>query len=249
MNKKRLSNRIALRLVYQDETPFGSALTNRCDAFLRNACGEVLAYRQHYGLPQVIAKTRELLSAIRNSGKLDGIYKSSQCLSEKWLYPDSDKVKPVALQLEEGIGTIIATIPLGLSLSRDLAAYLGEWQWGASPPTNSHARTLWEQFESLGVLLREDKMAPRSQLGQATFIGHSTLRISDGDCSLLIDPFLLPKSSLYSPSDQPLTLDELGKPDAVFITHSHPDHFDLGTLLRLGSQVPIFVPEVVRESV
>jgi L-ascorbate metabolism protein UlaG (beta-lactamase superfamily) len=35
----------------------------------------------------------------------------------------------------------------------------------------------------------------------------------------------------------------------VLITHSHPDHFDLGTLLRLGVDTPIHVPAVERESV
>jgi L-ascorbate metabolism protein UlaG (beta-lactamase superfamily) len=34
----------------------------------------------------------------------------------------------------------------------------------------------------------------------------------------------------------------------VFITHSHPDHYDLSTLLRLGRDVTIVVPEVERES-
>jgi len=35
----------------------------------------------------------------------------------------------------------------------------------------------------------------------------------------------------------------------VFITHCHPDHYDLGTLLRFGHDVPIWVPEVARESI
>ena len=34
----------------------------------------------------------------------------------------------------------------------------------------------------------------------------------------------------------------------VIVTHSHPDHFDLATLLRLGRATPIVVPEVPRES-
>ncbi|OLE02477.1 MAG: hypothetical protein AUI36_43360 [Cyanobacteria bacterium 13_1_40CM_2_61_4] len=36
--------------------------------------------------------------------------------------------------------------------------------------------------------------------------------------------------------------------DAVFITHSHPDHFDLSTLIRLDPNTVIYVPEVERES-
>jgi hypothetical protein len=35
----------------------------------------------------------------------------------------------------------------------------------------------------------------------------------------------------------------------VLVTHSHPDHFDPGTLLRLGHDCPIVVPQVARESV
>jgi L-ascorbate metabolism protein UlaG (beta-lactamase superfamily) len=38
------------------------------------------------------------------------------------------------------------------------------------------------------------------------------------------------------------------QPDALLITHSHGDHYDLSTLLRFGAQVRIIVPFVERES-
>jgi L-ascorbate metabolism protein UlaG (beta-lactamase superfamily) len=107
----------------------------------------------------------------------------------------------------------------------------------------------WNALGDYGALVEVNELSVKPQLGHATFVGHSTLRLSDGNFSILFDPFLLPKSEIYPPNYQPLSLEEMGQPDAVFITHSHPDHFDLGTLLRVVANTPIFVPEVKRESV
>jgi len=59
----------------------------------------------------------------------------------------------------------------------------------------------------------------------------------------------MPRSSLYPRDWQPPNMSELVSPDAVFLTHSHFDHYDPGALLRLGSDTPIYVPAVSRESV
>jgi hypothetical protein len=64
----------------------------------------------------------------------------------------------------------------------------------------------------------------------------------------MIDPFFLPPSPEFPKAYQPIAACELPHPDAVFITHSHPDHFDIGSLLFFGADTPIYVPEVDRES-
>lgn len=248
MTRRRLSNKIGFQLIYQDETTFGSAVTGKCDTTIRLYCNSIMAHRQQYGLSDVVAHSRELLAATMTPGGLADLYERPGVLREDWLYPDTKAVQPVALQLERNIGERVVILELSPHLLSDLALYLGEWQQGSAAPTTSIARELWNVLNDYGALVEATLPAP-SVLGHATFVGHSTLRLCDGKSSILFDPFLLPKSEVYPPNYQPLSLEELGQPHAVFITHSHPDHFDLGTLLRIGADTPIFVPEVQRESV
>lgn len=249
MIRRKLSSKIGFQLIYQDETLYGSALSGKCDQTIRRYCANIITHRQRYGLGNVVAHTRELLTAAIVSGGLADVYERSGVLRADWLYPDATAVKPIALQLERNIHENIAVLELSPQLLGELALYLGEWEQGSTTPTTPIARELWDVLNGYGALVPVDPEFVPPQLGHATFVGHSTLRLSDGDSNILFDPFLLPKSEIYPPHYQPLSLEDMGQPTAVFITHSHPDHFDLGTLLRIGINTPIFVPEVQRESV
>ncbi|MEH1869204.1 MAG: MBL fold metallo-hydrolase [Nostoc sp.] len=249
MIRQRLSSSIKFQLIYQDETKFGSAVTGQCDTTIRRYCASITAHRNRYGLANVVAHARELLAQTMVPGGLADLYQRPNVLLEDWLYPDPKAVKPVALELERNIGETIVIQKLSPNLLSELALYLGEWQEGSNAPTTTIARELWNALDDYGALVEVNEPSVKPQLGHATFVGHSTLRLSDGKFSILFDPFLLPKSEIYPPNYQPLSLEEMGQPDAVFITHSHPDHFDLGTLLRVVANTPIFVPEVKRESV
>jgi L-ascorbate metabolism protein UlaG (beta-lactamase superfamily) len=249
MTKKRLSDKIRFSIVYQDRTRFGSAITNQCDVTLREYCSEILAYRDRYGLQQTIAAAPELIAQSLVMGNLSELYTSDGELLTDWLYPDSHAVQPRSLRLERDFGETITEIDLPVDLWSDLASYLGEWELGANPPTNSSAIELWKVLEGCAALV--DTTLPTEDSNQAgvRFVGHATVQISDGDRQIIFDPFILPKSDLLPIDCQPLSLQDLGRSAAIFITHSHPDHFDLGTLLRVGADTPIFVPEVDRESV
>ncbi len=245
---KKLSNKIRFWLVYQDDTRFGSPVTNRADQTVRDLCSNIIQHRQVYKLPNVIARSRELLAETIIPGGLAELYTQPGQLLEDWLYPVANQVKPIAIDLERNVGELVARIHLPPELFTDLASYLGDWEVGSAPPTHPIAAELWSALNTLDAFDEVDP-SPVTQEKSATFVGHSTVKISDGKTSILFDPFLLPKSDAYPPDYQPLSLQEIGRPDAVFITHSHPDHFDLGTLLRLGADTPIFVPAVERESV
>jgi L-ascorbate metabolism protein UlaG (beta-lactamase superfamily) len=66
---------------------------------------------------------------------------------------------------------------------------------------------------------------------------------------VLIDPLLFANSGQLPAGYAPLQVCDLGRIDAVLITHSHPDHFDPATLMRLSPHVRVIVPFVERESV
>jgi L-ascorbate metabolism protein UlaG (beta-lactamase superfamily) len=80
------------------------------------------------------------------------------------------------------------------------------------------------------------------------FVGHHTSLLRDGGTSTLIDPYFRPSSHLDLPGYAPLHARDLGPIDAVCITHSHGDHFHLGSLLTLPRDTAIFLPKVERES-
>ena len=106
-------------------------------------------------------------------------------------------------------------------------------------------RELVENLEAAGWL--ERATSPDTD-HQGTFVGHNTTLLRGKTGRVLVDPYFRPASVLDLPSYQPMQPRDVGPVDAVLITHSHGDHFHLGSLLQLPREVRIFVPPVERES-
>lgn len=238
--KKRLSEHIKLRVVYADETRFGSLVSGRIDELVRDACAEIGALRSDRGLNYVVQHSSELLARARDTS-LAALYDAREHLRYDCLYPPSDAVKATGLVVESAAGEL-ATIELAPPLIQNLARWFGEWQRGSTRPLSGAARAVWDALDAMGGLT-ESPVRPRLA-GDVLFGGHATVRIGGA----LFDPFLLPWAELYPADYQPVATSELA-PDAVFISHSHPDHFDLGSLLRFGAEAAIYVPYVPRESI
>jgi L-ascorbate metabolism protein UlaG (beta-lactamase superfamily) len=82
----------------------------------------------------------------------------------------------------------------------------------------------------------------------ALFVGHNTVLVASAQARVLVDPYFRPAHPLDRADYQPMQPRDLGRVDAVVITHSHGDHFHLGSLLQLPRDTRIFVPTVARES-
>ncbi|HET9933461.1 MAG TPA: MBL fold metallo-hydrolase [Polyangiaceae bacterium] len=240
---KRLSDHIKLQLIYQDETPFGSLLSGRIDDFVRAACSEIAALRRERGLNHVVKHSCDLLARARR--ELGGLYESRERLREDCLYPPARSVRAMGLVVESAEGEL-ATIELAPRLIANLASWLGEWQSGASRPSTGAARALWDALDSVGALTEAPALSRVP--GDVLFGGHAMVRIGDAGEAALFDPFLLPWSRSYPAEYQPVAASELA-PKLICVSHSHPDHFDLGSLLRFGADTPIYVPHVPRESI
>jgi L-ascorbate metabolism protein UlaG (beta-lactamase superfamily) len=66
--------------------------------------------------------------------------------------------------------------------------------------------------------------------------------------AVVTDPYLV--TPVHDRADyRPLPARLVGALDAVLLTHSHPDHFDPGSLLRLARDTPVVVPVIERESI
>jgi L-ascorbate metabolism protein UlaG (beta-lactamase superfamily) len=79
-------------------------------------------------------------------------------------------------------------------------------------------------------------------------VGHNTVAVRSARSCVVVDPWFFPRARRYGRAGQPLQPRDLGPIDAVLVTHSHPDHFDPGSLLMLGRATRVIVPRVSRES-
>src|SRR5689334_7177182 len=86
---------------------------------------------------------------------------------------------------------------------------------------------------------------------EATYLGHQGWLIESGATRLLADPVLhdgltgMPGDSIAIYPPRRLDLGAFPPVDGVIISHEHPDHLNLPTLLRLDRSVRIFLPDKV----
>jgi L-ascorbate metabolism protein UlaG (beta-lactamase superfamily) len=244
MSHWRLADSAQLSLSYDDRTPFGSALTGGIDRRVRAAIPRAAELRRAGGMAAVVKAGVELLREA-HEGALGQLHVSPERLREECLFPPFGEVRPVRLSVRrEGMRPL--SLPLGPGMAADLACWVSDWQRGGPAPRQAEAATLWQALRDGGALAG-DAEPPAYLDGPALFVGHATVRLGSRGSSVLVDPFLLPRRERYQ-SYQPISHGQL-QPDAILVTHSHPDHFDPATLLRFGPEIPILVPEVDRESI
>lgn len=234
---KRLAGDVRLDVDYEDETPFGSAF-GAADHALRQACTDIFPLRG--SMDDLVRRSRELLARAFERD-LSSWYLRPGQLREECLYPPPERVRPRALTASRE-GQALVTIGIEPEAYGELARWMSEFQRDARRPTSGIGQALYDLLNDAGAFT---DAAPGAVKTEETLVGHATAMVGD---RILVDPFLLPKSPRYPASYQPLGPEDLLPVHAVLVTHSHPDHFDLGTLLRLGAETPIYVPHVERES-
>lgn len=170
-------------------------------------------------------------------------------LRDDVLYPRAEKFKPTVLHLrrdEQGLDVPVRAHdwPLVNELFSTLArgATRAELQSLAQFELTA---TLLDDLDSAGWLERFTKPDETAAL---VYVGHNTTLVRGEKASVLVDPYFRPASQFDLPGFQPMQPRDLGRVDAVLITHSHGDHFHLGSLLQLPRETRFFVPPVERES-
>ena len=246
MTLKRLADDVRLDVLYEDETPFGSAIGGAADHAIRRACPSIFCDEMRANMDDTVRRSRELLGRAF-AHDLGSRYARSGVLREECLFPPADRVKPHAVVATRERERLVA-IGVGEAAHRDLASWFGQLQRGLNRPGSIVGRDIFDLLDGAGALVpTEPGEAEAPPEADVVVVGHATALVGRRE-RLLVDPFLLPTSPRYPASYQPLGVADLLPIDAVFITHSHPDHYDLGTLLRLGPEIPIYVPYVERES-
>jgi L-ascorbate metabolism protein UlaG (beta-lactamase superfamily) len=241
--KLRIRDDAHLALAYDDRTPFGSASSGLSDRLIRRTCRPLFEKFGRLRTEEARCEAPRLLGHCFGTAALGRLYRRPGQLHEDCLYPPPDLVAPRVLNVRVDGRHLRASLAAGLD--RELAHWLGAWSLGSAPPGSGAARTLWDALASVGALCSDECRPPPAEDG-LTFVGHATVAFRRCGTRLVFDPFMPPQHSI-SQGRGPLSASELA-PSAVFITHSHPDHFDVGALLRLGPHTPIYVPVVPRES-
>lgn len=111
-----------------------------------------------------------------------------------------------------------------------------------------HNATVREVISQLNAARWLEPWSAPPTESEVVFVGHNTTLVRGREASVLIDPYFRPASQFDLPGYQPMQPRDVGHVNAVAITHSHGDHFHLGSLLQLPPETRFFVPPVERES-
>jgi L-ascorbate metabolism protein UlaG (beta-lactamase superfamily) len=230
---RSLRDSIELHLEYEDGSPLGTMISGQLEARLKSRFRPLIEMLQ-----------RNARETLERGPSILPEYGLNGSVQEDLVCPDSVDTRPAVLRVDRPNSRPVKMV-LPAPVVSDLASWFGEWQRDAATPASEPARQLWEALSDLDCF--GPARQPSKLRGVATFIGHATVLLRGPRTTILIDPFLLPREAGFPASYQPLTHGDFA-PDAILVTHSHQDHFHIDSLLRIGKDTPIFVPEVQRES-
>lgn len=171
-------------------------------------------------------------------------------LRDEVLFPPAERFAPRVLHLrrdELGLDVPVRARewPLLNELFSTLARGATRAELASFGRANALAAELLANLSAAGWL---EPFNPPDTRAPLLFVGHNTTLVRGRSGAVLVDPYFRPASAVDLPSYQPMQPRDLGPVDAVLITHSHGDHFHLGSLLQLPPETRFFVPPVERES-
>jgi L-ascorbate metabolism protein UlaG (beta-lactamase superfamily) len=259
MTRLRLCANVAIHVVYDDGTTFGSPVSQRPDESTREVYAEIIDLVREHGFAALATAGPAALARIvagdgfRRIADLDGA--GAWRIRPDVLYPDPAAAPPRRLTLTcEDLDQQLA-LDLPLDAWPAVHAMLaGLSERAGADPASAAGRGPHGLLEALCELRFVEQVGeprpadPRLTSAALTFVGHNTIVTRSATAAVVVDPYLFAGGRAFPDGYQPLTRAELGRIDAILLTHTHPDHFDAGTLLRFGPSIPVIVPRIERES-
>lgn len=97
---------------------------------------------------------------------------------------------------------------------------------------------------------RDDDRVPKAAHGAGIwFVGHNMALVASKTTRVVVDPWFRPWRDADPADYKPIRPCDLGPVDAIAITHTHGDHFHLGSLLAFPRDTPVLVPAIERDSI
>src|ERR1043166_3762479 len=131
----RLRDDVRLQVYYDDETPFGSAITGLCDEIIRRTCQPVLELGRTHGVDYLRQYSAPLLERCFSPQALGQMYTRPGVLRETTLYPPAALVRPIALSVctpDPHIPPQICHFSAGLW--PEVARWIGAWSSPSARP-------------------------------------------------------------------------------------------------------------------
>jgi L-ascorbate metabolism protein UlaG (beta-lactamase superfamily) len=253
----RLANDATLGVLYADNTPFGGPIGVRVDDLARSMFAPVAARIRKEGLG--VKFGTELLKEVRSTQLFRQLMTDRPdgwAVREDVLYPSRSSVYPGFITATRSGAPNVSRVPFPRLRRRAIHQAIS--QMCSHGYSESELRDLIPDVKTLisrwldeGLAYLDQESPERSNLlreADVTFVGHNTVVIRDGSTTIMFDPYLHEVSTNYPSTYQPLQISQLGKLDAVVLTHSHRDHFDPASLLRIPPSTKILAPSIDRES-
>ena len=255
----RLRPDVGVRVEFVDRTPFGSPVAARPEEGIRRLFPGVIERFTQDGMSELIADGPQLLREAVAAPDFDRVAQrnsSAWSIRPEVLHPDPTLASPRYLSFARSNGgpSLRATLPPDhWPAARRM---VGRLAGGGCDPKDPD---LPEPFHRLlaglaqAGLVGEDRddSQPGSLLpvgADVTYLGHNTVVVRSERSAVVLDPFLFPHRAVHPPSYQPFLASDVGRVAAVLITHSHPDHFDPGSLIQFPLDTRIVVPVLERET-
>ena len=242
------------------EEDFGCGLQGPASRRVRLAAKPLVARIRRLGKEKSLATAESLVRWLEATPRYSALCETRgrragrRTLRSDVLFPDVSGIKPRVLHLRGGAAGLDVPIP-----ERDWPATAELFQALAAGATarelDVFARASAAHADMLGVLSDAGWIVPaRAPIelpagdGRALFVGHNMVLVAGAKARVLVDPWFRPRGDTDLPRYAPLQPADIGPVDAIAITHSHGDHFHVGSLLPFGRTTPILVPAVARES-
>ncbi len=259
----RLRPEVYLRVDYADETPFGGPTTPKLKQNLKHLFRSVRELAEARGAVPVIENAVEILDGIRAQPEFQRILdpRDRTRIAPEILYPDASKIRPVAITAvwpEGGAEVRIDFHPDALPILHDLVSGLSgdpRAPEQVDPEVFKVYQNIMTLFGERGMMLPPDapelaheaENESRWSRWDATFLGHNTVVVRSESARVIVDPWMPPDAARHPEDYKAVHRAELGRIDAILLTHSHPDHFDPGTLLQFDRSTTVIVPHVEKE--
>jgi L-ascorbate metabolism protein UlaG (beta-lactamase superfamily) len=241
----------------------GCGLQGPASRAVRRALDPLRKKIQKLGSSASLQRAEELVKWIEQQPAYDALCTSKvvagrRQLKSAILYPDPGKLKPRVLQVRHGhSGNEYRAMDREVEDWNGLHDLLSLIQFGCTEKElkkltlQTGLADLVDDLKDAGWLAegKDDSAPPEARQPGLWFIGHNTVLVASKTTRVLIDPWYRPWRDADPEDFKPLRPCDVGPVDAIAITHSHGDHFHLGSLLAYPRDTPIYVPYVERESI